>query len=62
MSKYSIIHSKRYKKSIKKLDNKALQEVQIVVQKLANGEILKEKYKDHKLKGAKRRIKTILSF
>lgn len=52
MSKYNIIHSKRYKKSIKKLDSKALQEVQAVVEKLANGEILEEKYRDHKLKGS----------
>ena len=50
-NKYDIHYSTKYKKAVKKLDNKVLQEIQIVVEKLANDEILEEKYKDHKLKG-----------
>lgn len=57
MSKYTIIHSKQYKKAIKKFDSKALQEVQAIVEKLANGEILEEKYKDHKLKGSMQHLR-----
>ena len=51
-NKYTIQHSKRYKKSIKKFDNETLEEIFVVVERLANGETLEEKYRDHKLQGA----------
>lgn len=57
MSKYSVIHSKQYKKAVKKFDSKTLQEVNAIVQKLANGEILDAKHKDHKLKGSKQYLR-----
>ena len=49
MSKYTIKHSKAFKKALKKLknDSKALAELEFVVDKLANDEILAPKYQDH---------------
>lgn len=40
MSKYKVIQAKKYKKSIKKLDDKTLQEIESVVERLANNEAL----------------------
>ncbi|ASM39444.1 type II toxin-antitoxin system YafQ family toxin [Campylobacter sp. RM12327] len=51
MAKYEIIHSKSYKKAIKKIDKSLLPEIEYVIDKLANDEILETKFKDHQLKG-----------
>lgn len=51
VNKYDIHYSTKYKKAIKRLDSEALREIEAIVQKLANGEILDAKHKDHKLKG-----------
>ena len=53
MSKYTIKHSKAFKKALKKLknDSKALAELEFVVDKLANDEKLAPKYQDHQLTG-----------
>ena len=50
-TKYIIYYGKKYKKAIKKFDTQTLQEIKVIVEKLANGEMLESKYKDHKLKG-----------
>ncbi|PAF43621.1 type II toxin-antitoxin system YafQ family toxin [Helicobacter sp. 11S02596-1] len=49
--KYQIEHAKKFAKSIKKLNTQDLQKLFIVVEKLANDEVLEPRYKDHKLKG-----------
>ncbi|HDX6248739.1 TPA: type II toxin-antitoxin system YafQ family toxin [Campylobacter fetus subsp. venerealis] len=51
MAKYEIIYSKSYKKAIKKIDKSLLPEIEYVLDKLANDEILEVKFKDHQLKG-----------
>lgn len=51
MAKYEIIYSKDYKKTIKKIDKSLLPEIEYVLNKLANDEILEVKFKDHQLKG-----------
>ena len=53
MSKYAIRHSKAFKKALKRLknDSKVLAELEFVVDKLANDEILDLKYQDHQLTG-----------
>ncbi|HDX6297792.1 TPA: type II toxin-antitoxin system YafQ family toxin, partial [Campylobacter fetus subsp. venerealis] len=40
MAKYEIIYSKSYKKAIKKIDKSLLPEIEYVLDKLANDEIL----------------------
>ena len=52
MAKYTIIYTKSYKKSLKKLDSVAVGMVGEVIDMLARGEVLAPKYKDHQLKGA----------
>ena len=52
MAKYKIIYSKSYKKDIKKLNKQMLSEVEVVLDILASGEKLDEKYCDHALQGA----------
>ena len=49
--KYQIETSKKFKKQLKKLSSKNLNLVLEIVEKLANGEILEQKFNDHKLKG-----------
>ena len=53
MSKYAVKHSKAFKKELKKLknDSQALAELEFIIDKLANDEILAPKYKDHQLTG-----------
>lgn len=51
MSKYEIIYSKNYKKAIRKLNKSILPEIEYVLDKLANDEILEAKFRDHQLKG-----------
>lgn len=46
MAKYEIIYSKDYKKAIKKLNKNVLPEIEYVIDKLANDEILEIKFKD----------------
>ena len=52
MPKYEIYYSKDYKKAVKKLDKQSLQMLTKVIDRLANDEILEEKFKDHQLKGS----------
>jgi len=48
---YSIFRTKSFKKDYKKLTKKDKELLKEVIVKLANGESLEEKYKDHKLIG-----------
>ena len=49
--KYKIEYSTAFKKTLKKLNKKDIDKVFNVVEKLANGEKLDIKFKDHALKG-----------
>ena len=49
--KYQIEISKKFKKQLKKLSSKNSNLVLEIIEKLANGEILEQKFNDHKLKG-----------
>lgn len=51
MKKYEVIYSNNFKKDLKKVikQGKSLDKLNIIVDKLANGEELDSKYKDHKL-------------
>ena len=49
--KYKIETSKKFKKQFKKLSPQNSNLVLEVIEKLSNGEILEQKYNDHKLKG-----------
>lgn len=49
--KYEIDFATKFKKQIKKIGKDKKNEVLAIVERLANGEILDEKYKDHKLSG-----------
>lgn len=51
--KYEIKHSNEFKKGLKKYKNNAeiLKDIESVIDRLANDEILESKYKDHKLQG-----------
>lgn len=51
MPRYELYYSKDYKKSVKKLDKQSLQMLTVVIDRLANDEILEPKFKDHQLKG-----------
>lgn len=51
MAEYTIIYTKSYKKSLKKLDSVAVGMVGEVIDMLARGEVLAPRYKDHQLKG-----------
>ena len=51
MAKYTIIYTKSYKKSLKKLDSVTVGMVGEVIDMLARGEVLAPRYKDHQLKG-----------
>lgn len=50
MPRYELYYSKDYKKSVKKLDKQSLQMLTVVIDRLANDEILEPKFKDHQLK------------
>ncbi len=50
-NKYKIFYSTRYKKSIKKLKPKEIEDVEKIIDLLAKDEKLDRKYKDHALKG-----------
>lgn len=51
--KYEVQYSNEFRKGLKKLknDKNSLNLVKNIIKKLANGEILEAKYKDHKLVG-----------
>lgn len=49
--KYKIIYSSKFKKAYKKLNAKEEKETDMIIERLANDEILESKYKDHALKG-----------
>jgi len=51
--KYDIKHGVLFKRGLKKFknDKKTLKEVEIIIEKLSNGEILEPRYNDHKLQG-----------
>lgn len=49
--KYKIEYSTPFKKALKKLNKKDIDKVFNVIEKLANGEKLDIKFKDHALKG-----------
>lgn len=49
--KYEIFRTSSFKKGFKKLSTKQQEETFAVIEKLANGEILELKYKDHQLVG-----------
>lgn len=49
--KYKIAYSSSFKKDMKSLSEEEKSEAKAVIQKLAKGEILEEKYKDHQLSG-----------
>ena len=51
MPKYKITYAKSYKKSIKKLDNSDIMLVENIIDRLANDEILEQKYNNHRLNG-----------
>lgn len=51
LPKYELNYSKEYKKDYKKLNNKQKMLVNQIIKKLADGEVLESKYKDHSLKG-----------
>ena len=54
-TKYGIITSNKFNKQLKKIIKQAkkIEKLSIVVKKLANGEILETKYKDHALNDTK---------
>ena len=49
---YKIFRTSSFKKDYKKLDNKEINLLKIVITKLVNAEDLEEKYKDHSLIGS----------
>ena len=49
--KYDIKYSSKFKKHYKKLISKEQKEARAIIERLANGEILEQKYQDHALKG-----------
>lgn len=56
INKYNVIYTNKFKKNLKKVlkQGKNLEKLDVVVEKLANREILEEKYKDHSLYDDKR--------
>ena len=54
-TKYGVITSNKFNKQLKKIikQGKKIEKLSIVVKKLANGEILETKYKDHALNDTK---------
>ena len=49
--KYKIETSKKFKTQFKKLSSQNANLVLEIIEKLSNGEVLEQKYNDHKLKG-----------
>ncbi len=54
-TKYGVVTSNKFNKQLKKAkkQGKDIKKLNVVVKKLANGEILDEKYKDHALNDTK---------
>ncbi len=51
MTKYKLTYSKAFKKSVKKLSKSDLLKSRDIIEKLSNGEILDDGYKNYKLTG-----------
>lgn len=49
--KYDIFRTASFKKEFKKLSSKHQEELFVVIEILANGDVLPQKYKDHSLSG-----------
>jgi len=49
--KYDIFRTASFKKGFKKLSSKHQEEVFVLIELLANGDVLPQKYKDHSLSG-----------
>lgn len=49
--KYDIFRTASFKKGFKKLSSKHQEELFVVIELLANGDVLPQKYKDHSLSG-----------
>lgn len=49
--KYEIKLSSKFKKHFKKLDKKEQSQTREIIERLANDEVLEQKYKDHALQG-----------
>ena len=49
--KYDIFRTVSFKKGFKKLSSKHQEELFVVIEILANGDVLPQKYKDHSLSG-----------
>ena len=49
--KYNVEYTKEFKKDYKKLNKEQKEILNEVISKLANKEVLEQKYKDHELKG-----------
>lgn len=49
--KYDIFRTASFKKGFKKLSSKHQEELFVVIEILANGDVLPQKYKDHSLSG-----------
>jgi mRNA interferase YafQ len=58
MNKYIIVETNTFKRERKKIVKQGhdILKLQYVVKKLANDEVLEDKYKDHKLSGNYKRI------
>ncbi len=51
MAKYSLVYSKSFKKSLKKLTPNDLKKTKKVLEKLSDGKKLEKRYKNHSLSG-----------
>ena len=49
--KYRLVYASQFKRDFKTLNADEQAETQAVITKLAHGEVLEEKYRDHQLKG-----------
>lgn len=52
MTKRTVLYTTAYKKAIKRYDSATVQEVEHIIEQLANDKKLEPKYKDHKLQGS----------
>ncbi len=51
MPRYSLVYSRSFKKSLKKLNQNDLKKTKEVLEKLSDGKKLEKKYKNHSLTG-----------
>jgi mRNA interferase YafQ len=59
MNKYTVIRTSTFKKDLKRAVSQGLdiEELEAVVTKLANNQKLEPKYRDHSLKGSKKKLR-----